>query len=424
MEQQNIVCHICASGENETKLLLCDGCNRGFHTFCLNIRKVPAASWYCPACVRSMTSTTTEPATTSATTKPKKVEKPKEVYVYIRVSSAGQNAPEFGRVGMDTQNSEILKFCMTNNIYIKSSITEVGSAYHTRTPKLLKLINKLKAGIPIMVFSFNRFSRNLVHAKQMVDAIHAKGSYVWSVTDLMTSNDPEFTNLIQAAENESRLNGQRIAAARARAIAQGGFVGRKPFGYNKVRVDGLFKLQENPLEQKIMKKIREMSKVKKPVQVLAIAKKKYQRYDWNMHMINECILNTIRLHYPIIPSNVDESKMDSLLDAIEEVEDSIEEEKAVVPTVVPAATFQIKCFHKIRKLGDEQYEILVEWKKAGPKPCTWENLASLNQDVPEMVEEFLKKSKSIYVKLACASIGLSAPIASKKKKADCRLIDC
>lgn len=331
-------------------------------------------------------------ATTTTQPKPK-VEEPKQVHVYIRVSSAGQNQPEYGRVGMDTQNVEVLKFCMTNNLYVKTCTTEVGSAYHTKTPKLRKLIEKLEQGTPIMVFSFNRFSRNAQHAKEMVKAVHDKGSYIWSVTDNMTSRDAGFMSLILAAENESRLSGQRISAAHQRVIAQGGFVGKKPFGYNKVRVNGVFKLQENKLEQKIMKKIRDFSKTAQPTKVLAFAMKKYSRYNWTPRMIDDCIHDTVRVNNSgIIPSAESETAMDAMMEAIEEVEETVE---ADVPEM-----FIIKRFHKIR-LHNAVYEILVEWKGVSNKgangSCTWENVVSLHEDAPELVAEFLERSTSALV---------------------------
>ena len=58
ISMQDIVCHICSSGEDESKMLLCDNCNCGFHTFCLNIPSVPSGSLvlseikilYCNSC--------------------------------------------------------------------------------------------------------------------------------------------------------------------------------------------------------------------------------------------------------------------------------------------------------------------------------------------------------------------------------------
>jgi DNA invertase Pin-like site-specific DNA recombinase len=397
MQNQEISCLICSNGEHETQLLLCDGCNRGFHTFCLNMRTVPTGSWYCPRCSRLMATTTT-----TTTTKPKVVE-PKQVCIYIRVSSKGQNAPEYGRVGMDTQNVKVLEFCMANNLYVKSCIAEVGSAYHVNTPKLSKLIQTLKPGVPIMVYSFNRFSRNVAHAKEMADAVHAKGSYIWSVMDQLTSKEPAFMSLIQAAENESFTLGQRISAAHKRIRTQGGFVGKKPFGYNKVRVDGVFKLQENQIEQVVMKKVREYAEVNGRTKALAFAIKKYYRYQWSISMINACVRDSVRRQYPVIDAA--ESGMNAMTEAIIEVEEELEDDDE-------QELYIVKRFHKIR-VSQGVYQLLVEWEgmsNVGANcSCSWENVVSLHEDAPDMVEEYLVRSTSQLVPTVCQLLGLAAP---------------
>ncbi|TGZ68700.1 hypothetical protein CRM22_004119 [Opisthorchis felineus] len=45
-------CRICRHKSDDDNLLLCDGCNRAFHLYCLRppLRRVPAGDWYCPSC--------------------------------------------------------------------------------------------------------------------------------------------------------------------------------------------------------------------------------------------------------------------------------------------------------------------------------------------------------------------------------------
>uniref|UniRef100_J3L866 [histone H3]-lysine(27) N-methyltransferase n=2 Tax=Oryza brachyantha TaxID=4533 RepID=J3L866_ORYBR len=45
-------CDVCGSGERDEELLLCDGCDRGRHIFCLRpiAARVPTGPWYCPSC--------------------------------------------------------------------------------------------------------------------------------------------------------------------------------------------------------------------------------------------------------------------------------------------------------------------------------------------------------------------------------------
>ncbi|BEJ14724.1 hypothetical protein CspHIS471_0404910 [Cutaneotrichosporon sp. HIS471] len=47
------VCEICGVGNHAPKILLCDGCDRGFHTYCLDppLASVPENEWYCTACL-------------------------------------------------------------------------------------------------------------------------------------------------------------------------------------------------------------------------------------------------------------------------------------------------------------------------------------------------------------------------------------
>ena len=49
----DIRCQVCRRRDDEDKMLLCDNCNHGYHTFCLSppLNAVPAGKWFCPACV-------------------------------------------------------------------------------------------------------------------------------------------------------------------------------------------------------------------------------------------------------------------------------------------------------------------------------------------------------------------------------------
>eukprot|EP00696_Hemimastix_kukwesjijk_P001929 gnl/Hemi2/12340_TR4224_c0_g1_i1.p1 gnl/Hemi2/12340_TR4224_c0_g1~~gnl/Hemi2/12340_TR4224_c0_g1_i1.p1 ORF type:complete len:447 (-),score=89.96 gnl/Hemi2/12340_TR4224_c0_g1_i1:1237-2577(-) len=46
----DVVCQVCRLGEDEAQLLLCDNCNRGFHTGCLGLEDVPEGDWLCLDC--------------------------------------------------------------------------------------------------------------------------------------------------------------------------------------------------------------------------------------------------------------------------------------------------------------------------------------------------------------------------------------
>ncbi|XP_060923727.1 bromodomain adjacent to zinc finger domain protein 2B isoform X4 [Limanda limanda] len=48
-----VYCQLCRKGDNEDLLLLCDGCDKGCHTYCHKpkITSIPEGDWYCPSCI-------------------------------------------------------------------------------------------------------------------------------------------------------------------------------------------------------------------------------------------------------------------------------------------------------------------------------------------------------------------------------------
>ncbi|XP_021760679.1 histone-lysine N-methyltransferase ATXR6 [Chenopodium quinoa] len=52
LDFEDVSCEECGSGKNAPDLLLCDGCDKGYHLFCLKpiLVAVPKGSWFCPLC--------------------------------------------------------------------------------------------------------------------------------------------------------------------------------------------------------------------------------------------------------------------------------------------------------------------------------------------------------------------------------------
>ena len=47
------MCNTCGKGDGDDHMLLCDGCDEAFHTYCLipPLAEVPKGEWRCPRCV-------------------------------------------------------------------------------------------------------------------------------------------------------------------------------------------------------------------------------------------------------------------------------------------------------------------------------------------------------------------------------------
>lgn len=51
--EEIILCKICGKGDRDEELLLCDGCDAGYHTFCMNppLSNIPSGDWFCETCI-------------------------------------------------------------------------------------------------------------------------------------------------------------------------------------------------------------------------------------------------------------------------------------------------------------------------------------------------------------------------------------
>lgn len=89
-----VYCQICKKGDNEDLLLLCDGCDKGCHTYCHKpkITSIPEGDWYCPACISKASSPT-----------PKNKKPPSKPVA----STAGSKKAEAKKNGKQAGNGEV-----------------------------------------------------------------------------------------------------------------------------------------------------------------------------------------------------------------------------------------------------------------------------------------------------------------------------
>jgi hypothetical protein len=82
--QKNMACQQCGFPDNEKNMVLCTGCDLGWHTSCLNppMTTIPSEDWFCPNCKSETIVTTPAPTPKLATTpapKPPPALKPRPV---------------------------------------------------------------------------------------------------------------------------------------------------------------------------------------------------------------------------------------------------------------------------------------------------------------------------------------------------------
>lgn len=253
LDTEITVCYLCQNGNYEEVLLLCDGCELAYHTYCLNMSSVPDGNWHCPRCNFGNLSLDLQDKDEK-----KKEEPIRTAVIYERVSSAGQDKPEFGRVGMQTQNMSVLEYCKDKNLLIKATYTDVGTGRNINNlTGFMKMAKELKPKTEIVVYSASRIGRNYQQVQNFLNAIHAKDCYVYSVSDKMSSQMSGFMDLVRQSEKESINLSKTIMASINRRKRLGGHIGKAPYGYMLQRdFSGISKLKPHPAEQQILTLIR------------------------------------------------------------------------------------------------------------------------------------------------------------------------
>ncbi|KKM18238.1 hypothetical protein LCGC14_1667740, partial [marine sediment metagenome] len=182
------------------------------------------------------------------------------IFFYERVSSKGQDEPQYGRVGMDTQNNVLLEFALKHGLIVRGTAREVHSARDpSQLTQLRSICRSLKKGQCVVIYSVSRFSRNLKQGREMVEAIHEAGGWVYSVTDHVSSYEERFLLLLQEAQAESDRLSKKIHDAYDRIRRHGGHIGPPPYGWTTYHDEsGIRRLITDSEEQRVLVKLRQM----------------------------------------------------------------------------------------------------------------------------------------------------------------------
>ncbi|XP_058266096.1 bromodomain adjacent to zinc finger domain protein 2A isoform X1 [Hemibagrus wyckioides] len=125
-----VTCQVCHKGDNDASLLLCDGCDHGWHMFCLRpkVTQVPEGDWFCPSCNSMETGADSQPKQSARQRAKARKQRPahgvensaeeqrqrKSMTTrqkYVSTPSSGSNYSPSKRRRMATRNQPDLTYC-------------------------------------------------------------------------------------------------------------------------------------------------------------------------------------------------------------------------------------------------------------------------------------------------------------------------
>ena len=166
-------------------------------------------------------------------------------YLYVRVSTDEQKRKGFSLI---EQEDRLLKFCALNQIKVKGIFREDFSAKDFNRPEWTRLIktikkNKHHPSENILFIKWDRFSRNIEYAYQMIGILRRLNTQAMAIDQVVDFEVPESTVMLamylSIPEAENSRRGLNTSDGIRRARKMGRWPGKAPIGYmNKVASDG------------------------------------------------------------------------------------------------------------------------------------------------------------------------------------------
>jgi site-specific DNA recombinase len=166
-------------------------------------------------------------------------------YIYVRVSTDEQKRKGYSLV---EQEDRLLKYCIENNIQVKGVFREDFSAKDFNRPEWKKLVktlrrNKHRAAENVLFLKWDRFSRNIEFAYQMIGILKELNTLAMAIDQPIDFEVPESIVMLAVylsiPEAENSRRGKNTSDGIRRAKKMGRWPGRAPIGYsNQTGSDG------------------------------------------------------------------------------------------------------------------------------------------------------------------------------------------
>ncbi|GIQ61297.1 hypothetical protein Flavo103_44320 [Flavobacterium collinsii] len=168
----------------------------------------------------------------------------KSAYLYIRVSTEEQKRKGYS---LPEQEDRLLKYCALNNIEVKGIYREDFSAKNFNRPEWKRLIavikNKSKEDKNILFIKWDRFSRNIEYAYEMIGMLRKHKTTAMAIDQPIDFSVPESTVMLaiylSVPEAENSRRSLNTANGIRRAKQMGRYPNKAPIGYiNLTLLDG------------------------------------------------------------------------------------------------------------------------------------------------------------------------------------------
>lgn len=173
----------------------------------------------------------------------------KNTIIYCRVSTQGQELP--------AQVHACQEYCYLNGYNIIEIVTEKGSAFAANQPKLNKIVTT-KKNVNLLVYSIDRFSRNVQSCDTMITHIERNNINLKCVKENINLSTAlgkhNFRNVVSLAQYESELIGERVKNNIRYKRQNDLHVGQAPYGFSINKETK--KLERNVEEQHVVAFVR------------------------------------------------------------------------------------------------------------------------------------------------------------------------
>ncbi len=183
-------------------------------------------------------------------------DQPIEAIIYCRISSMAQKEG----VSLAVQEQVCLDYCKKNGWQVIHIVREITSATDTKNQKLLLSIvesyGEDKIPRKLIVYNISRFSRNVSKGLELARKMRENNLHLVSSMEMIdvstASGEFNLTNLLNAAEFESKLIGKRVKDALEKLKKEGHQLGRAPFGSKVEKIEDKRKFVVEEKEQGII----------------------------------------------------------------------------------------------------------------------------------------------------------------------------